>query len=225
MIPDLLLEAWPLLGLGLRHGDLELRYPGDELVVAIGRVVHDDLLLPAERHFMPTLMRAVAGDEAGTLRNVLAYHWGVRRDTGPDDWRLPLAVLLDGEVVGVQEARAADFRVIRDVHTGSFLAPSARGRGVGTRMRAMVLELAFAHLGADTASSGYVRGNLASAGVSATFGYLPDGVVLEAVEGVRHEVQRLRLGRERWAAFRPDWLDGVQVTGLGPVRRFLALDG
>jgi len=37
-------------------------------------------------------------------------------------------------------------------------------------------------------------------------------------------VQRLRLARDRWSTVRPRWLDDVEVTGLGPVRRFLALD-
>ena len=224
MIPGALLAAWPLFGLAVRHGDLELRYPSDDLVAALGRVVHDRLLPPEHRYFMPNLMRAVADDEAATVRNVLAYHWGARRDTGAGDWRLPLAVLLDGEVVGEQEVRAVEFRVLGDVRTGSFLAPAVRGRGVGTRMRALALELAFAHLGARSVSSGYAVGNRASAGVSAKLGYRPDGIVLEAIDGVRHEVQRLRLARDRWSTVRPRWLDDVEVTGLGPVRRFLALD-
>ena len=60
--------------------------------------------------------------------------------------------------------------------TGSWLGRSFQGRGIGTEMRAAVLELAFRGLGAATAESGALEGNAASARVSEKLGYRHDGL-------------------------------------------------
>lgn len=79
----------------------------------------------------------------------------------------------------------------------------------------MVVELAFAHLGALSVSSEYVDGNEAPAAVSAKLGYLPDGTQLEAVRGEGQIVHRVRPTRKLWHTHRPEWLDELEVTGLG----------
>ncbi len=68
-------------------------------------------------------------------------------------------MLLDGRVVGNQTVHTREFPVLREVHTGSYLARHVQGAGVGARMRAMVLELSFGYFGAEWATSGFVEGN------------------------------------------------------------------
>jgi RimJ/RimL family protein N-acetyltransferase len=106
----------------------------------------------------------------------LRYHWDRRSTTAPEKWDLAFAVFFDGKLVGSQAVHAREFPVLREVHTGSYLSRRAQGVGVGARMRAMVLELSFAHFGAEWATSGFVEGNERSRRVSARLGYEADGV-------------------------------------------------
>ena len=216
---------WPLAGLELRCADLVLRPTVDSDCVALGRIVHG-LLDPAEAHFMPGLMANARAETATvTARNLLRWNWERCAELSAQRWVIPLTVLVDGEVVGSQALHTVDFAVLGDVHTGSYLAREHRGRGVGTAMRAIVLEFAFAHLGASTASSAYATGNVASARISQRVGYLDDGLVLDSFDGVRFEYRRQRLDAQRWCDHRPGWLDGLEVRGLAPVLGLLGLDG
>lgn len=56
-------------------------------------------------------------------------------------------------MAGLQEMRAVDFAVTREVATGSWLGRRFHGKGIGTEMRGAVLYLAFAGLGARYARS------------------------------------------------------------------------
>ena len=104
-------------------------------------------------------------------RGVLQHGWKRRSALTRDDWSLPLMVSEAGEPVGVQDIFATQFAVRRTVETGSWLAQPAHGRGIGTEMRAAVLHLAFAGLGAEEAYSGSFADNPASAAVSRHNGY------------------------------------------------------
>jgi RimJ/RimL family protein N-acetyltransferase len=210
-------DAWPLFGLTLTLGDLVLRPARDEDAVQLGAIVHR--LLPVEEHhFVPRLMEnALADTEAETTRNVLRFVWSKRVAFDPDEWAIPFAVLDGGRVVGSQAMHTEDFAVRRDVHTGSYLDPDVRRRGIGTRMRAMVVELAFAHLGALTVSSGFMPGNDASARISERLGYERNGTEAWRFRDRRLVEQRLLLTAERWQQTRPAWLDDMTVTGLDAV--------
>lgn len=140
-------------------------------------------------------------------QQVLRSYWHQLGTWQVDDWVLPLTVLLDGEPVGLQALEGKDFSVLRTVDTHSWLLPGARGQGHGTAMRAAVLELAFAHLGARAAVSEAWEDNAASLGVSRSLGYVDDGVDLRPRGDGVGRMQRLLL--TGWRCPLP-----VAVTGL-----------
>ena len=129
-----------------------------------------------------------------------------------DDWSLPLAVVVDGRPVGIQELRAARFPVLRTVETGSWLGRTWQRRGIGTEMRAAGLVLAFEGLGAVRALSAAHDGNEASRRVSESLGYVPNGISYNAPRGVPIRQQHYLLER---AAFDRDAWD-VTLEGLAP---------
>ena len=90
-------------------------------------------------------------------------------------WRLDLLVWEHGALVGTQGIGAKRFAEKRVASTGSWLGRAAQGRGIGTEMRAAVLELAFRGLGAAAATSGWLEGNAASGRVSEKLGYRRPG--------------------------------------------------
>ena len=207
-------QAWSLLGLPALHHGLLLRETTDDDVLALARVVEEGVVEAGNEHFMPRLLLGRAEAREEHFANFLRYHWGRRSATTPEKWDLAFAVLLDGRVVGSQAVHTRDFPVLRELNTGSYLARHAQGGGLGTRMRAMVLELSFGHFGAEWATSGFVEGNERSRRVSARLGYAADGTELlggvRAMEAVKS--RRLRLSRKRWLGDRPSWLDDVSWT-------------
>ncbi|WP_223171980.1 GNAT family N-acetyltransferase [Microbacterium sp. NIBRBAC000506063] len=148
--PDLA-RLWPASGVRARAGDLELRWIDDEMLVALaelaGRGVHDP-----ER--MPFYVPWTRGDAGTVARSVITYQWGVRAHVGPEKLMLELGVLHSGTPVGIQGASGSDWGVLRRVETGSWLGREHQGRGIGTRMRALMLFLLFDGLGAREVTSG-----------------------------------------------------------------------
>ena len=223
---DLGLErAWPLFGLSAVHRDLLLREATDDDVLALARVVEDGVVEAGNEHFMPRLLLGRAATLEERLANFLRYQWGRRSTTATEKWDLAFAVLLDGRVVGSQAVHSREFPVLREVHTGSYLARHVQGAGVGTRMRAMVLELSFNYFGAEWATSGFVEGNERSRRLSARLGYEGDGIELLGGPGAREAVKshRLRLSRKRWLENRPSWLDEVSWSGVNGAKTFLGI--
>jgi len=222
--PDLE-RAWPLFGLSVVHRDLLLREATDDDVLALARVVEEGVVEAGNEHFMPRLLLGRAATVEERFANFLRYHWGRRSTAAPEKWDLAFAVVLDGRVVGCQAVHTREFPVLREVHTGSYLARRVQGGGVGTRMREMVLELSFGHFGAEWATSGFVEGNERSRRVSARLGYEADGIELLAGVGAGEAVKshRLRLSRKGWLENRPSWLDEVNWTGVNAARTFLGV--
>ncbi len=145
-------------------------------------------------------------------RQFLQHWWASRGTWSPAHWNLGLAVVAAGQPIGIQDLMARDFGVRRTVVTASWLGRGNQGRGYGTEMRAAVLSLAFAGLGAEIAESGYFEGNAASARVSAKLGYLPNGEEIWAVGSERTVEHRVRVGRDTW---RPQVVP-VTIEGLEP---------
>jgi RimJ/RimL family protein N-acetyltransferase len=218
-------QGWPLFGLSVVHRDLLLREATDDDVLALARVVEEGVVEAGNEHFMPRLLLGRAATLEERFANFLRYHWGRRSATAPEKWDLAFAVLLDGRVVGCQAAHTSEFPVLHEVHTGSYLARHVQGGGVGTRMRAMVLDLSFGHLGAKWATSGFVEGNEASCRVSARLGYEADGIELLGGLGAGEAVKsyRLRLSRKLWLDNRPPWLDEVNWVGVKAAKTFLGI--
>jgi len=130
-----------------------------------------------------------AAHEPGFTDAFVAFHEAALADWTPESWTLNLLAFFEGEVVGVQSVGAERFAKERTVQTGSWLGTASQGRGLGTEMRAAVLELAFGALGARTARSGWLESGAAqSASVSARLGYREVGTHVAQVRGtpVRH---------------------------------------
>ncbi len=196
----------------LRTGDVELRLPDEADLLALADLaaqgVHDPEAMP-----FVTPWTDGAPDEVA--ERVLRHHWGLWSRWSPDAWSLELVVRRAGEVVGVQEVMAEHFAVLREVGTGSWLGRHHQGRGTGRAMRAAVLHLAFAGLGAHAATSSAFEDNPASLAVSAALGYRPDGTARVVRRGAAATDRRLRLTREDWeATARP----AVEVGGLEACR-------
>jgi RimJ/RimL family protein N-acetyltransferase len=217
-------RAWPPFGLSMSHEDLLLREATDDDVLALAQIVEDGIVESGQEHYMPNLLLDRPNTEQARFAKFLQYHWKRRAETSADRWALVFAIVVDGRVVGSQSLHTESYPVLRDVHTGSFLSPLAQGRGIGSRMRAMVLELCFGHLGALTAASGYVTGNDRSRKVSARLGYEPDGLELFDVGGRRISSNRVRISRDRWLARRPTGLDSMATTGVDEFRAFVGID-
>lgn len=211
---------WPLLGLRVSGAGLELRWARDELLLELARLsaggVHDESA-------MPFLTPWTRGAPVTVGRSTLQYNWGQRGKISPDDWDLQLAVLRDGEVLGVQGAFAKHFPVTRTAETGSWLGLAHHGQGVGTTMRVLVLHLLFEGFGAETAETAAFVDNPASLGVTRKLGYRETGTRVHAREGAPVEELRFRLDRAGWDA-RPDWMrPAVELAGVEAVREQLGI--
>jgi len=172
--------------------------------------------------FQPFEVEWTDAPPAEVSRSVLQHHWRQLADWSSARWTLPLAVVRAEHVVGIQSVSGRDFAALREVSTGSWLGLEHQGQGTGTEMRAAVLHLAFAGLGALSAISGAYTDNEASLAVSRKLGYADDGIERHVRRGQQATLQRLRLTRHIWQAHR-----GVEVTieGLEPCMSMFGLDG
>lgn len=186
---------WPLADLRIITPDLTLRPLAEaDLAPLAGR-------LPADVEFDPALPTYGGADPAAARGTGLHQtYWRALGNWRIESWNLLLAVLADGELVGVQSLEGSHFPRRRTVETWSFLLPAARGRGLGKSMRRAGLALAFGHLGALAAETEALQSNSPSLGVSRAVGYLPNGETLHASDDGLELMLRMRLTRERWLA-------------------------
>ena len=206
----MLRDCFPVLGLRLTTPRLELRLPDDAQLDALAGLVAGGVHAPDEMPFTtswtewPPELRA---------RRTVQAHWTALGALGADQWKLGLVVLHDGVVVGQQELRATGFPVRREVSTGSMLGLAHHGKGIGTEMRAAVLHLAFAGLGAEDATSVAFVDNTASIAVSRRLGYQPDGVQRDNRRDGSAMSQRMRLSASAWRAHAsiPVRMEGVEA--------------
>ena len=188
---------------------LELRLPTDDELIVLARLAGEGIHDPG---WMP-LMGWTDQPSPQLERGVLYWHWGRRGDWMPSAWNYNPVAFVDGEVVGTQGMYANDFGKLRVVNTGSWLGRRFQGRGLGKEMRAAVVDLAFAGLGALEARSGFWHDNVPSRRVSERLGYEPVGErwVLRRDQPDREIEVRLR--REVWEARRRD---DIELVGLHP---------
>ncbi len=201
-----LASVWPVCGIVLHHGAVELRPMTEADLPELVERLPDDVEMD------PSLPTYAALDAAAA--RAVAFAQGYWRSMGawsPADWALPFVVRVDGEAVGAQVLEGpSDYVAERVVDSSSWLVPERRGLGLGRLMRSAVLELAFGHLGAGAAvTSAYVE-NAASLGVSRSMGYRETHTSVLEHNGRR--LQHLRLER-------PDWVasglgDAVVVEGV-----------
>jgi RimJ/RimL family protein N-acetyltransferase len=204
-------HPWPLYGLRITTARLELRIADDEdlseLFEATRAGIHDPDRMPFGVPWTDGI-----GDP-GARNRFFAYHWSMRAGISPEAWSLQFATVADGRIVGSQELRTDDFAGSRSVLSGSWLTASAQGQGIGTEMRAAVLHLAFAGLGALEARTSAWHDNERSQRVSLRLGYERDGEQLMARRGEPTRHLGFRLTREAWEATRRD---DIALHGLEP---------
>ncbi|NDU77400.1 GNAT family N-acetyltransferase [Actinomadura sp. DSM 109109] len=206
----MLVDHFPLLGLRLTTPRLELRLPSPEELGALADVAAEGVHAPET---MPFKVPWTDRPPAEVARGVVQHHWSTLAAWTPERWALDLTVFHAGEVVGQQTVRAHDLAVIRQVDTGSWLGRRHQGQGIGTEMRAAVLHLAFAGLGADEALSSAFEDSHASNAVSRKLGYRPNGVGRRAVRGSMTIDRRFLLTRAGWERHRTV---PVTIEGLAP---------
>ncbi len=203
-------DHWPFVGLSVRTPRLTLRYIDDDIATALAELAAAGIHDPAVMPFGIPWTDAPPGE---LERGALQFYWRTRSTLQPDDWHLTLAVETDGQVVGAQDLMGKEFGRRRGVASGSWLGQHFQGRGIGTEMRAAVLHLAFAGLGAEFAETAAWHDNLASQGVTRKLGYeeIGDEVLLRRDRPTRQ--LRFRLERAAWEARRRDDID---IVGLEP---------
>lgn len=204
------MRHWPLFDLRLSTGRLELRLPSLEDLDALGDLAAEGVHDP---EVMPFGFPWTDAEPAVRAQGTVQHNFRTWAEWKPDDWRCHFVARENGVVVGTQGMDARDFAITREVSTGSWLGRRYQGQGVGSRMRAAVLHLAFVGLGAESATSGAFLDNPASLAVSHKLGYRPDGVAVQASRGRRAVQQRLRLARGDWEAHR---FVPVEIHGLEP---------
>jgi RimJ/RimL family protein N-acetyltransferase/ribosomal protein S18 acetylase RimI-like enzyme len=196
----------PLTRLRVRTPRLELRLGTDTELRELGRVaiagIHEPDVMPFEFPWTDSV----------TEESVLEFHREQLRVFTAEDWQLALVVFYRGKPIGVQSVGAERFAETRRVSTGSWLGKDWQGQGLGTEMRAAVLQLAFGGLGADVAVSGAIAGNPSSLGVSRKLGYEIVGAHMVSPRGEPLEHTNLELRREH---FRPPV--PVELVALAPL--------
>jgi RimJ/RimL family protein N-acetyltransferase len=192
-------EYLPVFRLRLRTERLELRLPDfddlEQLAAAAADGIHDP-------DFMPFLVPWTAVPPRERARGTVLWMMRTIGNLSAEAWQLPFVTVFEGRVVGMQEIYGKEFKLKREVESGSWLTMAQHGKGIGTEMRAAVLALAFSGLGADYATSASFDGNAASAGVSRKLGYQGDGFEFHVVRGERRLDWRWRLSRADWESHR-----------------------
>jgi RimJ/RimL family protein N-acetyltransferase len=204
-------HPWPLYGLRITTPRLELRIADDEDLVELFAAARAGVHPPETMPFGVPWTDGI--DEPGAMARFFAFHWAMRAGIVPEAWSLQFAILTEGTILGSQELRSEDFVGNRSVLSGSWLTASAQGQGIGTEMRAAVLHLAFAGLGALEARTSAWIDNERSQRVSLRLGYRPDGERLMARRGQPTRHLDFRLTRETWEATRRD---DIALHGLEP---------
>ncbi|HSP72849.1 MAG TPA: GNAT family N-acetyltransferase [Gaiellaceae bacterium] len=213
---DFLRTPDALRALRLRTPRLELRLPTDEELRELAELARLGIHPPERTPFIvPWTDRAA---EPSFVDDVCAYHRETLARWSPGDWQLNLVAFVEGRVAGTQGIAAERFAERREVHTGSWLGAEFQNRGLGTEMRAAVLELAFAGLGTRAATSGAFEDNPRSARVSEKLGYAEVGEATHAPRGAPVRERLFRLERSAWRSPVP-----VTIEALGPALPWFGL--
>jgi len=185
----------PMYDIRVRTERLELRLPTleelDQLATLAAAGVHPPQLMPFA---YPWTDRPSPQLE----RQMIQWHLLQIANWSPADWSFNPVVLRDGQVIGTQGISAKQFSVTRSFVTGSWLGRLHQGRGLGREMRAAVLHLGFAGLGAQSALSAAFADNPASLGVSRSLGYRTNGELTVERRGLPARQIHLRISREGW---------------------------
>lgn len=213
------LQSWPLFDLRIVTPRLELRYVDDDAADALMELAATDGVHDPD--FMPFTMPWTRFEPPYLQQQGMQHFWRVRAELGPKRWALPFGVHEDGVLVGTQSIAAEDFAVRRWFHTGSWLGRSHQGKGIGKEMRAAVLHLGFAGLGAEHAETSAFADNPSSIGVTRSLGYAENGWITDNREGAPARRLQFVLTRADWQRRRRD---DITIDGLEPCLAQLGAD-
>ncbi|MBA3234186.1 MAG: GNAT family N-acetyltransferase [Propionibacteriales bacterium] len=211
-------EIWPLFGLRIRSGPLELAAIRDDDIPALVALAEHGIHDAAEMPFAFPWTDAAREELPGVMAT---HYWRSRAVLCRDRWSLELVVRRDGQVVGIQAVDTQNYLVTRSGETGSWLGIEHQGRGTGTLMRQALCAFLFDHLDGQEITSGAFTDNPASMAVSRKVGYRLNGQTREKRRDGEMVVLR-RLVLRPVDFIRSEY--AVEVDGLPAVRQFLGLD-
>lgn len=210
-------EIFPVLGLRIAAGELELRGISDDDAAALAELAGQGIHPPERMPFSTPWTDAPA--EELPLR-FAQWHWGTRSAFTRDQWTLNLSVRWEGVLVGTQGISTDHFLVTRTGETGSWLGREHQGRGIGTRMRQAMCAFVFDCLDAQEITSGAFVDNPASLAVSRKVGYRPNGVRRMLRRPGEWQLNQLLVVTPDTLVRGPEMV----VDGLAPVRRLIGLE-
>ncbi|PIE21457.1 MAG: GNAT family N-acetyltransferase [Arachnia propionica] len=215
-MPDAFSQIFPPLGLRIEAGPLELRGIGPEEFLALLDVARAGIHPPEDMPF------GFPWTETPPEHFALQYlQWwaSLAANWSQANWDLELAVLWQGQVVGVQGVRAKDFLTLRHGETGSWLGMPHQGKGIGTAMRQALCAFLFDYLDFSVISSQSFTDNAASLAVSRKVGFRDNGVSWLVRRGIAETMRNLSLRPE-------DLVRGpeLSVTGAEAMRALVGLD-
>ncbi|MFC5140359.1 GNAT family N-acetyltransferase [Actinomycetospora rhizophila] len=165
-----LAALYPQYGLRVAHRGTVLLAPTDEELLELADLVAEPggIVEPGRAG---ELLGWPEDDGAAAARRFLEWAWRLREAPSAARWRAPLAVLDGGRVLGLAVLAHELDDPAGTVRTSSWLARAEQGRGLGRRVRLMLLELAFGPLGMMRAVTAAAEGNAASRRVTVACGY------------------------------------------------------
>lgn len=211
--------VWPLFDLQVRTPRLELRYIDDEMATELALLAAKGIHPP---DFMPFAMPWSEEPSPLLERNTMQFYWRCRAELSPAKWNIPLAVLVEGAVVGTTGLITHDFQVLRTFETGSWLGREHQGAGIGKEMRIATLHLGFLGFGAQRATTGAWEDNGPSLGVTNSLGYVANGHRAAVRKGIECSERRFEMMRN-------DFLtrlrrDDITVSGVDDCLALLGLE-
>lgn len=146
LLRDDLAALYPQFGVTVAHAGLVLAPPTDVELLELAAIVGEPggIVEPGRE---PELLGWPAEQGAVAARRFLEHAWRLREVPTASRWRMPLTVIEGGRALG-QVVLAHEYDdPTGTVRTSSWLARAEQGRGLGRRVRLMVLELAFSTSG------------------------------------------------------------------------------
>lgn len=210
-------EHWPLFGLSVRTPRVELRVVNEESAYALLDVASSGIHPP---EFMPFTFPWTDEPDGVRQQNSLRHYWRTRAELSPAKWMIEMAVHANGELVGSQALLGEEFPKKRVASSGSWLAQEHQGKGLGKEMRAAIVHLAFAGLGAVRCESAAFEDNAASRAVSLGLGYEENGDGIALRRGEPARLIRYKLERAVWEQRRRD---DIVIDGLDAALPMLGL--
>ncbi len=209
---------WPLFDVEVRTPHLNLVAVTDDIAVELASLAAGGIHDPS---FAPFIIPWTDLRPPELERGVLTFHWRSRAEATHDNWRVPFAVVVDGEVVGSTDLAATDFPVLRQFETGSWLGREHQGRGLGKELRVATLTFGFLGLDAIAATTGAWHDNAPSLGVTRSLGYELEGSRRGVRRGRPDTLLGFRMSREHFLA--NIRRDDIEIAGDDDVREFLGI--